>query len=118
MNTQARINAMIAYFFLGPIFLAVRGESPIAEPYVRGHAKRASTIMGVGVVILIAYLFLLKPLLDFQLPFGISLNSVLLTTYMVILSGYLIHGAYRAYHGIDAASVQSISLSASTEQIE
>ncbi len=118
MNTQARINAMIAYFFLGPLFLAVRGENPIAEPYVRGHAKRASVIMGVGLVILIAYLFLLKPILNFQLPFGISLNSVILTAYMLILSGYLIHGAYRAYHGVDAASVQSMSLTASTEQIE
>lgn len=117
MNTQARINAMIAYFFLGPIFLAVRSDTPIAEPYVRGHARRASAIMGIGLIILIAYLFLLKPVLGFQLPFGISLNSVILTAYMVILSGYLIHGAYRAYHGVDAASVQSMSLSASTEQI-
>jgi hypothetical protein len=45
------------------------------------------------------------------------MSSVLLTTYMVVLSGYLIHGAYRAYHGVDASSVQGISLSASTEHI-
>jgi hypothetical protein len=117
MNTQARINAMIAYFFLGPIFLLVRSDTPIAEPYVRGHAKRASAIMGIGLIVLIAYLFLLKPVLGFQLPFGISLNSVILTAYMVILSGYLIHGAYRAYHGVDAAAVKSLSLSTSTEQV-
>ena len=117
MNTQARINAMIAYFFLGPIFLAVPRDTPIGEPYVRGHAKRASMIMVIGVVILLVYLFLLKPLFDFGLPFGISMHSVILTGYMLVLTGYLIHGAYRAYHGIDASAVESISLSASTEHI-
>jgi hypothetical protein len=117
MNTQARINAMIAYFFLGPIFLAVRSDTPIGDPYVRGHARRASMIMAIGIIVLIAYLFLLKPILNFQLPFGISLNSVILTAYMVILSGYLIHGAYRAYHGVDAREVRSLSVNTQTEQI-
>jgi hypothetical protein len=117
MNTQARINAMIAYFFLGPLFLIVPRDTPFGEEYVRGHARRASMIMGIGIIILIAYLFLLKPILDFTLPFDISLNSVILTAYMVILSGYLIHGAYRAYHGVDARAVQNISLGASTEHI-
>lgn len=35
MNEQSRINAMITYFFLGPLFLLVRADTPFGEAYVR-----------------------------------------------------------------------------------
>ena len=117
MNEQSRINAMIAYLFLGPLFLLVRSDTPIGEPYVRAHAKRASIIMGVALVAILVYIFLLSPLFTLQL-FGISLNSVILTVFMIVLSGVLVHGAYRAYHGIDARVMHGISLDTSSERIE
>ncbi len=73
---QARINATISYFFLGPIFLLARGGSPLADPYVRTHAKRSSFIMMFGCLGYAAY-FLLKPLLTWT-PFGLSLSTIVL----------------------------------------
>lgn len=60
MNEQSRINAMIAYLFLAPIFLLVRQDTPIGHPYVRGHAKRASLIMAIGLAVILLYTFLIK----------------------------------------------------------
>jgi uncharacterized membrane protein YhaH (DUF805 family) len=45
MNQQDRINAMISYFFLGPLFLFVPVTSPLGVTFVRMHARRASGIM-------------------------------------------------------------------------
>jgi hypothetical protein len=116
MDAQSRINAMIAYFFLGPLFLIVPKGTPFGEEYVRGHAKRASMIIGASILIIGSYLFLLSPILDFQF-FSISLHSVILTLMMVTLSALLIHGAYRAYHGIDARTIQTFALDMSSEHI-
>lgn len=116
MNEQSRINAMIAYFFLGPLFLIVPRDTPFGEEYVRGHAKRASAIMGASILIIGMYLFLLKPLVNFQF-FSISLHSVILTLMMIVLSALLIHGAYRAYHGIDARAIHTLTLDVSNEHV-
>lgn len=107
---------MIAYFFLGPLFLIVPKDTPFGEEYVRGHAKRASAIIGVSILIIGTYLFLLKPLVNFQF-FSISLHSVILTLMMMVLSGLLIHGAYRAYHGIDARAIRTLSLDIENEHV-
>ncbi len=94
---QARINAMISYFFLGPIFLLARGGSPLADPYVRVHAKRASFILLFGSFGYAGYIFL-KPLLVWSI-FGIPLASIILGMLVSILVGYLMYSAYKAYHG-------------------
>lgn len=117
MNEQSRINATISYFFLGPLFLLVRGDTPFSDPFVRGHARRASVIIGVSLVIILIYLFLIQPLITWSL-FGISIRSVILTIFMTILSFFLLHGAYRAYHGIDAATSQFTFFQENTLQME
>lgn len=94
---QARINAMISYFFLGPIFLLARSGSPLADPYVRLHAKRASIILLFGLGGYVSYSFL-SPLLDFPL-FGISLAAIVLGFLVTLLVGYLMYSAYRAFNG-------------------
>lgn len=65
-DISTRINALIAYLFLGPIMLLAKSGTPLADPYVRGHAKQASIIMTVG-----AILFLVYRLLYTYLTFGI-----------------------------------------------
>lgn len=107
---------MIAYFFLGPLFLIVPKDTPFGEEYVRRHAKRASAIMGASIAVIGIYLFFLKPLVDFQF-FSISLHSVILTVMMTVLSLVLIHGAYRAYHGVDASTIRTLSLDIENEHI-
>ncbi len=93
---QARINATISYFFLGPIFLLVRNSGPLTDPYVRLHAKRASIIMAFGLVGYITY-FLLSPFLVLA-PFGSLISTLSLGGITTIMVGYLIFSAYKAFH--------------------
>lgn len=104
---------MIAYFFLAPIFLLVRPGTPIGHPYVRWHARRASLIMLGGLVVILSYVFLIQGLVTFQV-FGISLDSLILTVIMSVLIWYLIHGAYRAYHGVSATEMGEIHIELDT----
>lgn len=93
---QARINATISYFFLGPLFLIAKSGSPLADPYVRLHSKKSSLIIGWWLLGYLAY-YILKPLLVFSL-FGIPLTSIVLWTMIFILVGNLVYFAYKAYH--------------------
>jgi hypothetical protein len=65
-SEQSRINAVTSYFFLGPIFLLAKKDTPLADPYVRSHAKKASMIIGLMCIGLFAYFFF-KPYIAFSL---------------------------------------------------
>ncbi len=93
---QARINATISYFFLGPIFLLARNGSPLTDPYVRIHAKRASYTMAFGFLWYIVYFFL-KPFLELSI-FSLTLSSLLLWAIITTMVSYLMYFAYKAYH--------------------
>lgn len=56
MLEQDRINAMISYFFLGPLFLLAKKNTPLADPYVRGHARQSSIIIGMTFLVGMVYL--------------------------------------------------------------
>jgi hypothetical protein len=89
---------MISYFFLGPIFLLAKKNTPLADPYVRSHAKQASMIIALTLIVFFAYFFL-RQYIDFSF-FWISIRAIILATLMAISSVALLRGAYRAYHGI------------------
>ncbi len=96
-NEQSRINAMISYFFLGPLFLFAKKNTPLADPYVHGHAKQSSIIIGMTLIIGIVYLFV-RPYI--QISFlGIDLRTVILGLIMAWCSIFLLRWAYRAYTG-------------------
>lgn len=97
---STRINALIAYLFLGPIILLARSGTPLADPYVRGHARRASLIIVIGAIIFVLYRAI-HSYLTFAL-FGISVDIIIVTTIVSIVLLALIAGAYQAYHGISA----------------
>ena len=80
MSEQDRINATISYFFLGPIFLLAKRGTPLAEPYVRAHAKRASMIVGITLIVGIAYFFA-RSYIQYA-PLGLSLQTIVLTLIM------------------------------------
>lgn len=107
MLEQDRINAMISYFFLGPLFLLAKKNTPFADPYVRGHAKQSSIIIGMTSIIGIVY-FLVRPYI--QISFlGIDLRTIVLGLIMAWCSIFLLRGAYRAYMG-DTGEVSAIAL--------
>jgi hypothetical protein len=59
-NEQSRINAVISYFFLGPFILFAKKDTPLGEQYVQAHAKEASKIIGIMLVVYIFYFFIQK----------------------------------------------------------
>lgn len=97
-NEQSRINATISYCFLGPIFLIAKTGTPLADPYVRSHAKKSSLIILIAIVVYTLYHFVLKPFTNITI-LGFYLQSVLTTTIVTVSIFFLLRGAYHAYHG-------------------
>lgn len=89
MNEQDRINAMISYFFLGPLFLLAKSGTPLSMNYVKGHAKNASKIIFFFVLSVIAYFFV-KPWVNFSIPgVGIHIHTVILGSIVVLALFFL-----------------------------
>jgi hypothetical protein len=89
MDEHSRINAMISYFFLGPLFLLAKRGTPLREEFVHVHALRSSVIIGISCIALLCYSLLLSDLINFSL-FGISLNTVVYTLLSLTTIGYLL----------------------------
>ena len=97
MNEQSRINAVISYFFLGPLFLLAKKGTPLGEDSVQMHAKKSSKIIFITLIALVLYFFLFKNLLNINF-LGLELDTIFLT---LIIGGclyFLLHGAYSAYN--------------------
>ena len=108
-NEQSRINATISYFFRGPIFLIAKTGPPLADPYVRSHAKKSSLIILIAIVAYTLYHFVLKPFTNITI-LGLYLQSILTTSIVTVSIFFLIRGAYHAYHGESGAEIDSISV--------
>ena len=65
-SETTRINALICYFFLGPFILLSREGTPLADPFVKGHAKKSSIFLVIFAII-IAIFMQLKPFLTFSI---------------------------------------------------
>lgn len=96
MSEQSRINAVISYFFLGPIFLLAKSGTPLAETYVRNHAKKASKIILFSFIVFLVYVFLVRNFLNLSI-LGVSLDTIFLIAIIGGCLGFLIRGAYGAY---------------------
>ncbi len=102
-NLETRINAMIPYFFLGPLILFAKKGTPLADSYVQNHAKRATLVMLFGIVSFVVYLFL-KPIINFSF-FGLYGPTVVLGILMTIFFLILLVGMYQAYQGVEIENV-------------
>lgn len=100
-DISTRINALIAYLFLGPLFLLTKEGTPLWHPFVRWHAKRASLIILIGLASSVVYFFI-RHTLSFTI-FGITIGTVVLASIVSVTVFFLIVWAYRAYSGISAS---------------
>ena len=96
MDEQTRINAMISYFFLGPIFLLAKKDTPLADPYVRWHSKKASIIVGISLAIYLFYYFLFRELLNFSI-LALNMQTIILSILVFSCVLFLLSWAYKAY---------------------
>jgi len=112
---------MVSYFFLGWLMLFSKNPE-WNEPFVRMHAKNATKIHLLAIVIFTAYSLIVKDFVMFSLPFlRISLHTLLITIFFIVFLGVLIFDAYSAYHGKDAKETFSFwgkSTSLERENIE
>lgn len=108
-DEQSRINAVISYFFLWPFILLAKRWTPLADPYVRSHAKRSSIIIGSGFLALMIYFFL-RRFLDISLIW-INLKQVVMILIMGAMIFFLMKGAYRAYHGVTGEEIITLDTS-------
>lgn len=99
-DISIRINALIAYLFLGPIILLAKSGTPLSHPFVRWHAKRASIYILLGIVAFITYRVIYS-LINVAF-FWINLATVILGIITSIMLLVLIKGAYDAFQWIQA----------------
>ncbi len=105
LSSKTRVNAAIAYFFLGPLFLAAKRNPSFADPFVRAHAAAASKAMVLYAVVFFGYSRFLSEYLAFSLPiFPISLDRIVSSAILALFVATLFRGAFRAYGGKKAAS--------------
>jgi hypothetical protein len=76
-DISTRINALIAYLFLGPIMLFARPGTPLADQYVQSHSRRASLIIAIGAIVFALY-HSLHSYLAFGI-FGISIDLIIVS---------------------------------------
>ncbi len=103
IDISIRINAIIAYLFLGPIILLAKKDTPLADSFVRWHAKRASIIIILGIFAFILYR-VIHGLLVFGV-FGVSFDVIILGLIVSITLLALMAWAYQAYNGISASEL-------------
>ncbi len=115
-SLETRINAMIPYFFLWPLILFARKGTPLADPYVQNHAKRASLVMAIGILSYIVYLFL-RPMIAFSV-FGIYGPTLILSIIEAILFWVLLLGMYQAYRGIEIENLFQWKTLSSNSQLK
>lgn len=105
MLEQDRINAVISYFFLGPLFLLAKKWTPLAAPYVQKHARESSKIIGITLIAMVVYFFI-RGYIGVSF-FGIDIRTLIITLIMWGCSVFLIRGAYKSYHGDDSIVEES-----------
>jgi hypothetical protein len=114
LDITIRINAIIAYLFLGPIILLAKKDTPLGDSFVRWHAKRASIIILIGIIAFFCYRFMHSFLVFWV--FGVTFDVIVLTLIVSWTFLALIAWAYQAYNGVLANefSLKSFSLPNST----
>lgn len=102
-SETTRINALICYFFLGPFILLSKEGTPLADPFVKGHAKKSSIFLGIFAII-IAIFMQLKPFLTVSI-LNFSIYYILFAGIISLFFGIMLFGAFQAFRGIEAQKV-------------
>lgn len=100
ITRQTRTNAVISYFFLGPLFLLARNNPNFADPFVRAHAKAASKAVVFYLAVFFAHVAYVSAYLNFPLPLvPIEASRVVSAAILALLFGTLLRGVIRAQGG-------------------
>lgn len=98
LSEQTKVNALLSYFLLWPLFLLAHSNPNLAHPFVRLHAKHASKIITIAIMIWWIFLFVFSDLLaQFYIPImNINIAKCTNIAIGIFIISTLMHGAYRA----------------------
>lgn len=98
LSEQTKINAVLSYFLLWPIFLLAHSNPNLAHPFVHSHAKNASKILLISIIIWWLFLFVVNSFLaGFHIPIiDLSLAKCINIIISISIISVLIRGAYKA----------------------
>ena len=98
LSEQTKVNALLSYFLLWPLFLLAHSNPNLAHPFVRLHAKHASKIITIAIMIWWIFLFAFSDLLaQFHIPImNINIAKCTNIAIGIFIISTLMHGAYRA----------------------
>mgnify|MGYP006355880887 FL=1 len=98
LSEQTKVNAVLSYFLLWTLFLLAHTNPNLTHPFVRAHAKNASKILLIAVIIWWLFLFALSSFLaGFHIPIiDLSLAKCVNIIISVSIISALIRGAYQA----------------------
>lgn len=97
MTHQDRLNAVIAYFFLWPVFLLAKNDTPLGHPFVQEHAKKSSVILLTFWSLYAVFHFIIAPYIQLFF-FWFSIRSILQALIIGLLCFILAREAYKAFH--------------------
>lgn len=97
LDQRTRVNAAIAYFLLGPLFLLTRPGNPLRNDFVISHARKSSINMLIATIIF-TIIYLVRKFLYINIV-GFSLYNIVISVFFIIFFGLQLLSAYSAYRG-------------------
>ena len=98
LSEQTKVNAVLSYLLLWPLFLLAHSNPNLSHPFVQSHAKNASKILLITFILWWIFAFVLSDLIaSFYIPIiDISLIKCVNIAISVSIIGMLMRGAYQA----------------------
>ncbi|MDD2486953.1 MAG: hypothetical protein PHS92_01105 [Candidatus Gracilibacteria bacterium] len=105
-NNQIKTNAVISYMFLGWIFLLAKSNPNFEHEFIRKHAKKATKIHLIFLMIFIVYNLFFSKYLYYSIPLVlISVDKIINLIIFAILTVSILKGCYKAHKGLDPSNV-------------
>lgn len=100
VSQKVRNNASISYFFLGWIFLLAKNNPVFSDPFIRTHAKNATKGHLFFFISYFLYSSFVSEFFTYSLPvIQITINHVIEMVFFILLTLFIIHGAYIGQKG-------------------
>lgn len=106
MDQKIKTNAAISYFFLWELFLLAKSNPDFSHPFIRGHAKNATKIHLIFLVIFFLYKTLIENFLYIRIPvLLLSLSDIVGSLIFLAFFFVIVRGFHKAFKWEDASHI-------------
>lgn len=107
MEEKKRINAAISYLFMWELFLLAKNNPAFGDVFVRNHAKNATKIHLIFLILILIYKKFIEIFLYIPIPIiSINISRIVETCLYIIFTLLLIRWAYRAFYWVSANDIK------------